>query len=311
MWFFISPILVIFTALLMSSTSYSQQRCHDLFRPTGLGTLIKDPLFESLAQNPRLPYALKTAIQTDDLPRAYRLAYRDGFWALGRNIEDHVLNLLFNDSIKSVPRLLKTGSTEVYQVDLSSGLKGIFKPDPAYWVSPKKLQYADLSNPRAEVMAYKMASLLGLHFVPVTVLANIEGKIGSLQLFVSGKPFSKLDSVARDQSRPDSLMDLRAFDYLIQNSDRNHGNLLFDADFFWAIDHGSSFHSRQKNYTQQSVSRLDPRKMSLKFIGELKALSPNMIREALKGLAEPSRVNEIIHRREQILSLWGRRVSAR
>ncbi len=58
---------------------------------------------------------------------------------------------------------------QVYLVFFDNGLKGVFKPGTNYHI---------------EVSAYKMSRYLGFPLIPPTVIRNINGKKGSLQLFI-------------------------------------------------------------------------------------------------------------------------------
>ena len=101
---------------------------------------------------------------------------------------------------------------------------------------------------RFEVAAYRVDRLLGLRRVPPTVLRTVEGREGSLQLWVHGA----IDEEARRASghRPadqlrwlEQSAERRLFDRLIANVDRNMGNSLMETDTekVWLIDHTRAF----------------------------------------------------------------------
>jgi len=104
---------------------------------------------------------------------------------------------------------------------------------------------------RSEIAAYRLSKLLDYHFVPPTIPMEVDGEIGSAQLFL---PYS---TVGGDLSRSDELRfsphlnefqkgQAQAFDYLIGNYDRHGGNWLYTTfgttnPRLIAIDHGLSF----------------------------------------------------------------------
>jgi hypothetical protein len=77
---------------------------------------------------------------------------------------------------------------------------------------------------KREVAASRLNDALGLDLVPETVERTIDGKVGSLQLFVEGAKMARdaggglLQRLAGEK--------FRVFDYIVGNSDRHLGNLL-------------------------------------------------------------------------------------
>jgi hypothetical protein len=99
-----------------------------------------------------------------------------------------------------------------------------------------------------EIAAYELDKLLGLHLVPPTVERDIDGKTGSLQLWVEGS-FTEADRqeqklMPKNPGRWGARMsELHFLNQLIYNTDsKNIRNILFDQDFeVYAIDHSRSF----------------------------------------------------------------------
>jgi len=99
----------------------------------------------------------------------------------------------------------------------------------------------------SELAAYRIHEMLGVHNMPPTVLRSIKGRRGSLQLWVE-EAMSNLERNQKNIMPPDPLYwnqqyyDMRVFDNLINNTDRNQGNLMIDKGWhFWLIDHTRSF----------------------------------------------------------------------
>jgi hypothetical protein len=117
-----------------------------------------------------------------------------------------------------------SGTSEVYYVEFHNGLRGVWKPD------------LYLTGPMAEEAAYLVARKLGMDtFVP-TVVTEIEGRKGSLSVFIE----TPVDLVAMDgKARAVAIakipqkqwVDMEAVHFLLGQWDRHAGNLLVDKDF--------------------------------------------------------------------------------
>ena len=120
---------------------------------------------------------------------------------------------------------------------LVSGI--VFKP-----LQPGKV-HGFFESYRAEIAAYELDKLLGLHMVPPTVERKVKGETGSAQMWVDDVVLLKTKDSA---SAPDpaaynrQIYRQRVFDNLVANIDRNQGNLLLDP--IWnliLIDHSRAF----------------------------------------------------------------------
>lgn len=99
-----------------------------------------------------------------------------------------------------------------------------------------------------EAAAYRIDRMLGIGLVPVTVTREIEGRRGSLQLWIENAVEMQ---TAADENLPigdyDLLMQrfmlMYILDAMIYNVDRNFTNVLIrpDSDDFFLIDHSRAF----------------------------------------------------------------------
>jgi len=96
---------------------------------------------------------------------------------------------------------------------------------------------------RREIAAYRLATAMGLNFVPPTVLRDGPLGEGSLQLFVDADFEQHYFTLF--EARPelhDHFRDIAVFDILANNTDRKSGHVLVDSESrVWAIDHGLCF----------------------------------------------------------------------
>lgn len=98
-----------------------------------------------------------------------------------------------------------------------------------------------------EVAAYRLDRLLGLQMVPVAVLRRVDGERGAVQYWLE----DAVNETDRVQKKLGYGSDcgfhaqhalVNVFDMLINNVDRNTGNILYDRNWqVWLIDHGRSF----------------------------------------------------------------------
>jgi hypothetical protein len=108
--------------------------------------------------------------------------------------------------------------------------------------------YRDFRDSYAnEGAAYELSRLLGIDNVPPCVSRTIDGKEGTLQLWVENaksmtdRVEEGIATLANEQWTLQRQM-MRVFDALIYNFDRNTGNMLIDSrGTLWFIDHTRSF----------------------------------------------------------------------
>ncbi|NJK79758.1 MAG: SCO1664 family protein [Chloroflexaceae bacterium] len=120
----------------------------------------------------------------------------------------------------------------------------IYKPrrgERPLWDFPRGTLY------RREVAAYLVSEGLGFSFVPPTVVRDGPYGVGAVQLFIENDQESHLFTMMREGGYDHTVLQLTAFDYLINNADRKSGHCLKGTDNrLWAIDHGICFHSEYK-----------------------------------------------------------------
>ncbi len=96
-----------------------------------------------------------------------------------------------------------------------------------------------------EVAAYDVSAELGWPNIPPTILRDGPMGIGAVQQFVEFKRRENFFTI-RDRCR-DVMMEIAAFDALINNTDRKGGHILVDENgAVWCIDHGVTFHEEPK-----------------------------------------------------------------
>jgi hypothetical protein len=155
---------------------------------------------------------------------------------------------------------------------------------------------------QSEIAAYELDKLLGMDMVPVTVEKLYEGKPASAQLWVNDTVFRKtLRDQKQEPPNPVSWVKQtnrwRVFDNLIENIDRNEGNLLVLRSPDWhlvLIDHSRAF-------TNQTKMIFEMTQIDRPFYDKLKALDAKMLDVKISKLVlDGSR--SILRRRDMIVA---------
>lgn len=203
----------------------------------------------------------------DDQTPEYILAHREEFLHILENAEPTIVG----DIIEFRPELAGHHSNKVLMAEIpydvnslpeatgSSKVKffeifyqekpivAIFKP--ASGESSARLEDFQIRQMYTrEKAAYVIDYFMELGIVPPTVIKDIDGEVGSLQLYIPHTT-AKSPNVSRELSEKQDFTGLEwkkmaMLDRLINNRDRNNGNYLVcfnDPSRFFAVDHGCSF----------------------------------------------------------------------
>jgi hypothetical protein len=150
-----------------------------------------------------------------------------------------------------------------------------------------------------EPAAYELSRLLGLDNVPPVILRKLRGKRGSLQAWLE-KVMTETSRVSDNITAPDKVLwskqmwNMRVFDNLIYNTDRNQGNILYDGDWkLWLIDHTRAFRREKELRNPKLIV-----KCGRKLWEKLKSLDEKVVRERLKKFLRSSQIKALLRRRD-------------
>jgi hypothetical protein len=156
------------------------------------------------------------------------------------------------------------------------------------------------------IAAYRLDKMMDLGLVPVCVYRVVDGKPSAVDWWVDNVMFDEEGRRDKNIDPPDlnywsrQLNDVRDFDQLIYNVDRNQGNLLIDRDWrVWAIDHSRSFRT---NPTLRDPEVL--RRISNKMLQAMKGLTEQDLEANLEGLISKEAIEALLARRDLLVKFF-------
>ena len=158
------------------------------------------------------------------------------------------------------------------------------------------------------VAAFELSRLLGMTNVPPVVVRRVDRKEGSVQLWIE-HGLTEADRRREDVEPPGewrlTRRDMRIFDNLVNNPDRNQGNILYDAAWnLWYIDHTRAFNRDRQLPSPKRVTRC-----SRRLWRALQELDETKLRNALQPYLAGPEIVAILHRREKLLKLIGEKIA--
>jgi hypothetical protein len=149
---------------------------------------------------------------------------------------------------------------------------------------------------RAEIAAYELDKMLGLDMVPPTVARIIEGRPGSMQLWVNGCRTYKQGTAPTTTEWNHQMSRVNLFDALIGNTLRNETNLLVDPDSeIVLVDHVGGFSS-------DTELRNPPVQFDRRLLAKLRALREDEVQTRLNGLLSREDIKNVLKRRDALLA---------
>src|SRR6185503_4507951 len=178
---------------------------------------------------------------------------------------------LLHAPIVATKKRTSTGTTDARRVTLSDGrtthdaqIQDVDIQKAFFDVGPKFAEVNFKDTYRFNIAAYRLSRLLGLDEVPMSVLRTVGGKPAAVTWWVDDVAMDEGGRLKKKVADPNPsrtasyTLILRVFDELIQNRDRNLGNLLWTTDWkMWMIDHTRAFRSGHELVKPQSLLRCE------------------------------------------------------
>ncbi len=161
---------------------------------------------------------------------------------------------------------------------------------------------------RYNLAAYHLDILLDLGMIPVTVHRKYKGQDASFTWWVDDVMMDEGERYKKKVVAPDllawnrQLWTLRIFDQLIENTDRNLGNMLIDRGWkVWMIDHTRAFRRGEDLRSRENLTRCDRQ-----LLARLKALDAEQIRQAAGQWLRDGEIVPMLARRDRIVEHFER-----
>jgi hypothetical protein len=153
------------------------------------------------------------------------------------------------------------------------------------------------------IAAYRLARLLGIDCIPPSVERSYERKPAAFTWWIDGVTMDEEERIAKQISPPDAhawnlqVQRLRVFDELIDNTDRNQGNLLITGDWkLWMIDHSRAFRTTTVVRNPNNLTACDG-----DLLARMKGLNMEMLTKELGKYLKKSEMKALLTRRDLIV----------
>jgi hypothetical protein len=164
---------------------------------------------------------------------------------------------------------------------------------------------------RYNIAGYRVAQLIGLTTVPMSVERLINGKESAVTWWVDDVKMDEKERTKQKTLGPDpvrttkQIQIMRVFDELIQNRDRNQGNILWTSDFtMWLIDHTRAFRLAKTLLKPEQLTRCDRG-----LLEKLRAMTPESLSAAVGNSLTKAEQEALLARRDAIVKLYEERIA--
>jgi hypothetical protein len=157
---------------------------------------------------------------------------------------------------------------------------------------------------RYNIGAYRLSRLLGMTNVPMSVKRRYDNKDGAMTWWIDDVQFDESGRLKHtpmlgpDPERTSKQNYVRlAFDELIQNRDRNQGNLLWTKDWtLWLIDHTRAFRLGKELIKPEQLVRC-----SRSFFEAMQALTLEQMDKSMGDIMTKEELKTVIARRDLLV----------
>ena len=161
------------------------------------------------------------------------------------------------------------------------------------------------------IAAYRVAVLLGMDNVPMSVPREVGGEWAAVTWWVDDVVLTERERTAQGTYGPDPARTVQqfytmyVFDELIQNRDRNQGNILWTSDWkMWLIDHTRAFRSQVEITNPARLTRI-----RRDLLGNLRALTSETLEEATGDHLSGSQRSRLLQRRDRLVRHFEDRIT--
>jgi hypothetical protein len=226
---------------------------------------------------------------------------------------------LLNADIKATIKVSK-GVTKARQVRMSDGqlthdaqVQDVDIAMPFFQVDPKHSEVNFKDSYRYNIAAYRLSLLLGLDNVPMSVERVVDHKPSAVTWWLDDVKMEEGDrkKLKTQPYGPNPVRTLgylsvmRVFDELIQNRDRNLGNMIWSSDWkLWMIDHTRAFRLGKDLLSPKTVERCER-----SFFAKMKELNAPRLTETMGKSLTKDEIAALLARRDALVKLIEGRIA--
>ena len=223
---------------------------------------------------------------------------------------------LLNATIGKTKKISK-GVTKARQVSMSDGrithdaqVQDVDIARALFEVDPKHTEVNFKDSYRYNIAAYRLARLLGLDNVPMSVERKVDGKPAAVTWWLDEVAMEEGDRVKKKIEgnglrRRNYWGVMRVFDELIQNRDRNGGNILWSSDWrMWMIDHTRSFRLGKELLEPKTLTYCDRA-----LLDRIRELTRPALAAAVGKMLTDAEMDALFVRRDLIVKLFDEKIA--
>ncbi|MCE2542114.1 MAG: hypothetical protein J4F30_01545 [Acidobacteria bacterium] len=172
-----------------------------------------------------------------------------------------------------------------------------------------ELNFRDSYN--YNIAAYRLAVLLGMDSVPMSVRRAVRGVPAAVTWWVDDVAMTERERFEQSTLGPNPAVTAQqfygmyVFDELIQNRDRNRGNALWTSDWkLWLIDHTRAFRPDVELTRPERLSRI-----GRDLLEGLRQLTPEALDAAMDGVLDRPLRSAVIQRRDLLVQHFDERIA--
>jgi hypothetical protein len=214
-------------------------------------------------------------------------------------------------------RNVESGVTRSQRATLSDGrlthdvhIQTIDDSKPVFTAGSKsEINFKD--SYRYNIAGYRLARLVGLDTVPMSVERSVKGQRAAVTWWVDDVLMDEKARVQKGSSGPGAaritsqLQVMQVWDEFIQNMDRNQGNILWTSDWtMWLIDHTRAFRLGKELLSPEKLTRCERG-----LFERLKALTDESIAQAVGNSLSKSEREALLKRRDAIIKHFTDRIA--